>query len=95
MGGELHEAVQETIALGMNPKTCNNYRKRISRIIKNIKEFLPDYYRIGVRQLPEEEIAETTQYMFGEKEDLIYTGINAQFVVVFLSSTDKRTDGKL
>ena len=95
IGEQFHEAVQETIALGMNPKTRKDYRNRISRIIKYFKEFLPDYYRIGVRQLPDEEIAETTRYMFGEKEDLIYTGINAQFIVVFLSSTDKRADGKL
>ena len=79
----------------MNPKTRKDYRKRISQIIKYFKEFLPDYYRIGVRQLPEDEIAEMTRYMFREKADLIYTGINAQFLVVFLSSTDKRTDGKL
>lgn len=95
ISGALHEAVQETIELGMNPKTRKDYRKRISRIINFLKEFLPDYYRIGVRQLPEEEIARTTRYMFGEREDLIYTGINAQFLVAFLSSTDKRTDGKL
>ena len=93
--GELNEAVQETIALGMNPKTRKDYRRRIAKIIKFFKESLPEYYRVGVRQLQEDEIADTTRYMFGQKEDLIYTGINAQFLIVFLSSTDKRADGKL
>jgi len=95
IGGELHEAVQETIALGMNPKTRMDYRRRISKIIKFFRESVPDYYGVGVRQLEDDEIAETSRYMFGQKEDLIYTGINAQFLIVFLSSTDKRADGKL
>ena len=75
--------------------TRRNYRSHISRIIKYFQENFPEYHQIGVRQLTQEEVADRTRYHFNYREDLIYTGLNVQFFMYFLSSTDKRSDGKL
>lgn len=88
-------AVHETISQGMNHATRRNYRNRIARYIQHLKDHFPEYYRIGVRELTAEEVADRTRYHFDKTEDLIYTGLNVQFLIYFLSSTDKRTDGKL
>ena len=85
---DINNAVHDTIAQGMNHGTRRNYRNRIARIIKHYKENFPEYYRIGVRELTTEEMADRTKYHFDKKEDLIYTGLNVQFLIYFLSSTE-------
>jgi hypothetical protein len=88
-------ALHDTMAQGMNDGTRRNYRSRIARIIKHLQEHFPEYYEIGVRKLTPEEMADRTKYYFQQTEDLIYAGLNVQFFMYFLSSTDKRRDGKL
>jgi len=91
----VNDALHETISQGMSQATRRNYRCRISKIIQHFKDHFPEYYQIGVRQLTQEEISDRTKYFFNKTEDLIYTGLNVQFLMYFLSSTDKRADGKL
>jgi len=91
----VNDALHDTMSQGMSNATRRNYRGRISKIIKHFKENFQEYYQIGVCELTEEEMADRTKYYFKEKEDLIYTGLNVQFFMFFLSSTDKRADGKL
>jgi hypothetical protein len=51
---------------------------------------------MGVRELTTEEISDRARHHFDNTEDLIYySGLNVQFLIYFLSSTDKRSDGKL
>lgn len=88
-------ALHDTISKGMNDGTRRNYRNRIARIMKYLEENFPEYYQIGVRTLTQEERADKTKYHFNHEKDLIYTGFNVQFLMYFLSATDKRTDGKL
>jgi hypothetical protein len=95
VNNSVNDALHDTMSQGMSQATRRNYRSRISKIIKHFKENFPEYYEIGVRALTQEEIADRTKYYFKEKEDLIYTGLNVQFFMFFLSSTDKRADGKL
>ena len=95
VNNSVNDALHDTMSQGMSQATRRNYRSRISKIIKHFKENFPEYYEIGVRALTQEEIADRTKYYFKEKEDLIYTGLYVQFFMFFLSSTDKRADGKL
>ena len=87
--------VHETLSQGMSTNTRRNYRNRILRVIQHLKEHHNEYYLLGVRQLTPEEIADRSRYYFNHTEDLIYTGLNVQYLIYFLSSTDKRNDGKL
>ena len=91
----VRNAVHDTISQGMSSITRRIYRNRISKIIEHFKEHFPEYYQMGVRELRDEERADRTKFHFNKTHDLIYTGLNVQFLVFFLSSTDKRTDGKL
>ena len=91
----INDALHDTLTQGMSHATRRNYRCRIAKIIQHFREKFPEYYQIGVRQLTEEEKADKTKYFFNQTEDLIYTGFNVQFFMFFLSSTDKRADGKL
>ena len=50
---------------------------------------------MGVREVTDEEKADRTKFYFNKTQDLIYMGLNVQFLIFFLSSTDKRNDGKL
>ena len=51
---------------------------------------------MGVRELTIEEISDRARHHFDNTKDLIYySGLNVQFLIYFLSSTDKRSDGKL
>jgi hypothetical protein len=91
----LSNAVHETISQGMNIATRQNYRNRIARIIEHLKENFKEYYQMGVREVSDVEKADRMKYYFNKTQDLIYTGLNVQFFIFFISSTDKRTDGKL
>ena len=91
----LSTAVHETMSQGMSTNTRRNYRNRILRFIQYLKEHHNEYYLLGVRQLTQEEIGDKGRYYFNHTEDLVYTGLNVQFLICFLSSTDKRNDGKL
>ena len=86
----LSNAVHATISQGMNHAICRDYRNRIGRIIQFLKENFIEYYQVGIRALTPEAIGDERRYHFNKKEDLIYSGLNVQFLILFLSSTDKR-----
>jgi hypothetical protein len=93
---QLSNAVHETMSQGMNHATRKDYRNRIGRMIEYLKENFAEYYQIGVRDVTVEERGDRTRFYFEKKQDLIYRGLNVQYLIFFLSSTDKRKgDGKL
>lgn len=93
-GGRLSDAIHDTVSQGMSNDTRRNYRNRLDRIIKYWKEHINEYYVIGVREVSEEEQRDRSKYYFGKKQDLVYRGLNVDFVICFLSETNKRGDGK-
>ena len=82
----LSDAVHETISRGMNHATRKDYRNRIGRMIVYLKENFAEYYQMGVRDLTAEECGDRTKFYFEKKQDLIYTGLNVQYFIFFLSS---------
>jgi hypothetical protein len=87
----LSNAIHETISQGMNSATRQNYRNRIARIIEHFKEHFPEYYQVGVREVTDEEKADRTKFYFNKTQDLIYTGLNVQFLIFsFLPRQTKR-----
>ena len=64
------------------------------------KEHLPEYYSIGVKEVPEEEYLNPMNWYFPNskrkyKQEMIYTGINAKHIVYFLGSVKVKKDGRL
>lgn len=92
----LAEKYNETKRVSMDEKCRRNYRQRIARIVKFWKENDEDYYKVGVRAVPEADLANTMKYYFGKfNEDLVYEGLNEIFVLHFLVSTKWKSENKL
>lgn len=92
--GALGDAIHNTISLGMSIHTRRNYRNRIAKIAQHWKDRYPEYYAIGVRSVSPEEQRDRSKYYFQHTEDLEYNGLNVKFLIYFLLSTEKRSDGK-
>ena len=91
----LSNAIHSTMSKAMAPETRKNYRNRIGRFIEYLKEHQPAYYQLGVREVTDEMRADRSKYYFDKKEDLIYSGLNVNFLMYYLASTDKNAAGKL
>jgi hypothetical protein len=91
----LSDAIHATMSKAMAPETRKNYRNRISRFIDYLKEHQPEYYKRGVRTVTDEMRGDRSKYYFDKKEDLIYSGLNVNFLMYYLASTDKNAAGKL
>ena len=85
----VNDALHETILQGMSHATRQNYRNRIAKIIKHFHEHFPEFYRIGVCQLTQDEISDRTKYFFNQTKDLVYAGLNVKvFLYFFLPQTN-------
>jgi hypothetical protein len=93
---DLNMTYNETAKHDMTDACRINYRQRIARIIKFWKKGDPDYYAVGVREVSQDELLDETRYYFGRfKEDLIYIGMNSEFLKHFLVKIKWKLDGKL
>lgn len=92
----LAEKYNETIKVTMTDGCRRNYRQRLLRIVEFWRREDPEYFAVGVREVPEEEGKDETKYFYDwrYKQDLIYSGLNDQFILHFLVSTKKKEDGK-
>ena len=69
--------------------------KIVSRFIEYLREHLVEYYQLGVREVSDEDQANCSKYDFGKKEDLMHIGLNVNFFMYFVASTDKNSEGQL
>ena len=96
IGDEYRERYVATLRLGMDDKTRKNYRSRIIRICKYWREKYPAYSAEGVRRISEEEANDVSKFYFGGhyKEDIVYTGLNVQYVLQFMLQNERKTNRK-
>ena len=73
------EFVEETNLHGMHLNTKRDYRNRLNRLIEYWKEKEPGYFDIGVRDLNQEELNDTSKFYHKNKQDLVYTGNSCVF----------------
>ena len=92
--GDHVETVQATEKFSIDEKTKKNHHNRIKHIYQWWEKELPDYYNVGVRRLTPSELNDTTKFWWKNKHDLIYDGINSNFVKVFIASKVKKGNGK-
>ena len=97
---DLAEKRDRTTRCGMTDSCRRNYRCRIQAIIKFWKEEDPDYYQIGVRKVPAEEYNNEMNYYFPKSakttdEDIVYEGLNEEYVMHFFVHAKLKIDGKL
>ena len=96
VSADFSQLYHETLSLGMDDKCRKNYRARLARIANFWKVNNENYYSLGVRDVSNEDLANVTKFYFGRyKTDLIYQGINVEYVLHFLISVERRKDGKL
>lgn len=77
------EKSKETEKFEKSLKTVKRHCNRLTEIIKFLKENYNDYYRQGVVALSEEQKRDTDRYHKMD-EDLIYDGLNPEFIKAFL-----------
>ena len=70
----------------MKDNCRHDYRNRNTRYINWLCTEYPPFYEEGTRQLSDEEIAASTNYFFGHKRDLVYSGFRVDVFKAFLSS---------
>lgn len=100
---DLRLKCNETFKLQMSNNCRRDYRQRLKRIILFWKEENPLYYEIGVKSVRHEDLTDETKYFFhgsgrskeGFTEDIIYAGLNVDYVLHFLASNKLRHDGKV
>ena len=87
------QEVRNTEQRGLDLKTKRNYRNRIREIYTFFKSHYPDYYRVGVRQLSEEERTDPDSFYWKNLYDLICTGINVSMVKAFMAHKKVKANG--
>ena len=82
----------------MDDKTRREYRNYINRIIQFCFTHYPSYYENGTRLLRKNEKADPVKFHHRNKRDLVYSGLNIQFMKVYLSHKKTKkvdADGKM
>ena len=87
-------AVRETERNDLTTSNKRDYRNRLKNLYTFWQEKYPQYYAVGVRELTEEELGNEDMFWWKNKHDLIYTGLNVQFVKAFLAPKKKKENGK-
>ena len=91
------DLVNEILSHDMAMKTRRNYRNRQKNMMAHWKEHHPEFYALAVVDVSEEDQHDKSMYFFDGafKKDLVYTGLNIDYVLKFLMKTKKKQDGKL
>ena len=78
------ERSKETETFEKSLRTVKRHCNRLNEIIKFLKENYNDYYEEGVIALTDEQMQDKDQY-HKMKEDLVYNGLNPDFIKAFLA----------
>ena len=84
----LAASLNETKKYAVSATCRNNHCNRLKAIIKFWKNHAPEYHRIGVVDVSEWDQYDVTKTYFFDgkfKFDLVYEGINVDFVLLFLA----------
>ena len=93
--GEIYVSnVQSTEDFKIDIKTKRTHRNQIKQFYSFLETEYPDYYKIGVRELSEDELADRKKYFWKNKHDLVYSGFNPKFLKAFLSTKVVKENGK-
>jgi hypothetical protein len=87
-------SVRATVRQDLNVENKRNYRNRIGHIYKWLETDYPEYYRVGVIELTEEQLADEDMFWWKNKFDLIYEGLNVEMIKAFLGFKKRKENGK-
>lgn len=95
LGEEFDAKLHETLKHQKLAGTWRDHRNRLKKMILYWTKNCPGYYKIGVRKNTPEEMNKALNWFFGGdfKEDLVYQGLNPNFVISFLNEV-KHLKGK-
>ena len=96
IGGNFQQNYNEVKKHAMSDKNRKDYRCRIIRVCKYWKEHCPDYYAIGVKKVTNEDLHDASKYYYGRyKYDLVYSGLNVNYLLHYMMSNSKKASGKV
>ena len=92
--------VNETKKHSMKDTCRRDYRNRIKKIIDFWKVEDPQYYEIGVRNVPTDEYEDESNYFFPNSnrsfnQDMIYEGFTEMYLLHFFAPSKVKQDGTL
>lgn len=88
------EEVQAVEQFSIDTATKKNHRNRIKNIYNYWETVFPDYFSVGVRDLTEDELQDTTKFYWKNTKDIIYEGLNSKFLKAFVATKAKKASGK-
>jgi len=91
---EHRASVRQTKSRDRELTTKRDMCNRLKHIMDFWKEKYPDYYTIGVHELTEEELSDSDKFFYKNKHDIVYTGLNVDFVLYFMADKKTKANGK-
>jgi len=59
------------------------------------REHYPRYYKVGVRELSEQERTDPDKFFYNNQHDIVYSGLNAKMVFAFMALKKQKANGKV
>ena len=96
LGHDFKQRLQKTLSHEKTDKTRRDYRNRILRMTKYFQQECFRYFEVGVRKNTSAEMRDPAMYFYDKYEyDLIYAGLNVDYVLKFLMDQEKTAAGNL
>jgi len=93
-GDSFQKNLHLTMKHGMAKNTVRRFRNRITHIAVYWQKECPRYFAQGVRKITDAEKADPQMFFHrNDKFDLVYAGLNVDFVLKFLVQREKKADG--
>ena len=89
------QTMNVTASHGLVPSTKRGHRNRIQHVYTAWAVLFPAYYLIGVRDLSAEELNDPANFFHKNKKELVYDGLNVKFLLAFLATKKKKTNGQM
>ena len=79
-------------------ETRLGHHRSLNKIMTFWEEYYPDYFAAGTRFISEDEINNEMLFYYPNqkaymKRDMVYQGLNVDFVLAFFAATKKKDDG--
>ena len=96
IGDDFQQNYNEAKKHEMGDKNRRDYRCRIIRVCKYWKKNCPDYYAIGVKKVTNEDLNDESKFYYRRyKYDLVYSGMNVNYLLQFMMSTYRKASGNV
>ena len=82
--------MQAVEQFSLDAETKKNHQNCIKHIYNYWERSFPDYFRVGVRDLTEDKLEDTTKFYWKNTKDIVYKGLNSKFLKTFVATKTKK-----